>query len=109
MIDASASDAYHRRLLAAYFTENRTISDFSVLADLAADVGLDRAEFASLTSEREQALASEVIEEHNAAVQEGITAVPTMVIDGVLPIQGAQDVETLSTWINRLLERRQEG
>lgn len=106
LIDPAASDAFHHRLLRAYFTENRTISDWAVLSDLAADVGLDRDEFLSFSAERERALAEEVIAEHNEAVQQGITAVPTMVIDEVLPVQGAQEVDTIARWIERLLERR---
>jgi len=106
LIDPAASDAFHHRLLRAYFTENRTISDWAVLSDLAADVGLDRDEFLSFSAERERALAEEVIAEHNDAVQQGITAVPTMVIDEVLPVQGAQEVDTIARWIERLLERR---
>lgn len=106
LIAPDASDAFHHRLLSAYFTENRTISDWAVLADLAADVGLDRDEFLTLTAERERTLAEEVIAEHNDAVHQGITAVPTMVIDEVLPVQGAQEVDTISRWIERLIERR---
>lgn len=106
LIDPTAADAFHHRLLAAYFTENRTISDWAVLADLAADVGLDRDEFLSFTAERERTLAEEVIAEHNDAIQQGITAVPTMVIDEVLPVQGAQEVDTISRWIERLIDRR---
>ena len=106
LIEPAAADAFHHRLLTAYFTENRTISDWAVLADLAADVGLDRNEFLSFTAEREKLLAEEVIAEHNDAIQQGITAVPTMVIDEVLPVQGAQEVDTISRWIERLIERR---
>lgn len=109
LLEPAASDAFHHRLLTAYFTENRTISDWAVLADLAADVGIDRNEFLSITAERERALAEEVIAEHNEAIQQGVTAVPTMVIDEVLPVQGAQEVDTISRWIERLLERRLGG
>lgn len=109
LIEPEAADAFHHRLLSAYFTENRTISDWAVLSDLAADVGLDRDEFLSLTAEREKALAEEVIDEHNDAIQQGITAVPTMVIDEVLPVQGAQEVDTISRWIERLIDRRLGG
>ncbi|MEZ5168429.1 MAG: DsbA family protein [Acidimicrobiales bacterium] len=104
-----AADAFHHRLLTAYFTENRTISDWAVLADLARDVGADRDEFLAFTAERERPLAEQVIDEHNAAIRQGITAVPTMVFDEVLPVQGAQDVDTLSRWIERLIERREVG
>jgi predicted DsbA family dithiol-disulfide isomerase len=109
LIAPEASDAFHHRLLKAYFTENRTISDWSVLADLARDVGLDRDEFLSLTAEREKILAQQVIEEHNAAIAQGVTAVPTMVIDEVLPIQGAQEVEVVARWIERLISQRLGG
>jgi predicted DsbA family dithiol-disulfide isomerase len=108
LIDPAASDAFHHRLLSAYFTENRTISDWAVLSDLAADVGLDRDGFMTLTAERERTLTEDVIAEHNDAIQQGITAVPTMVIDDVLPVQGAQEVDTISRWIERLLERRDD-
>lgn len=109
LIAPEASDAFHHRLLKAYFTENRTISDWGVLADLAGDVGLDRNEFLTLTAERERGLAEEVITEHNSAIEQGVTAVPTMVIDEVLPIQGAQEVEVIARWIERLIDRRLGG
>ena len=104
-----ASDAFHHRLLRAYFAENRTISDRSVLADLAADVGVDRGEFTTHLAEWERDLTRQVLEEHDEAVAQGITAVPTMVIDEVLPVQGAQEVETIARWIERLLERKDRG
>jgi predicted DsbA family dithiol-disulfide isomerase len=47
-----------------------------------------------------------VIDEHNAAIEQGVTAVPTIVLDDVLPVQGAQDLESYERWIERLLERR---
>ena len=106
LIEPEASDAFHHRLLSAYFTENRTISDWAVLSELAADVGVDRDEFLGLTAERERSLTEEVLDEHNSAIQQGITAVPTMVIDEVLPVQGAQEVDAISRWIERLIERR---
>jgi predicted DsbA family dithiol-disulfide isomerase len=104
-----AADAFHHRLLRAYFAENRTISDWAVLGDLAADVGVDRARFLRETAARERELTEAVIAEHDEAVAQGITAVPTMVIDEVLPVQGAQDVDTLARWIERLLDRRLGG
>ena len=98
--------AYHRRLMDAYFAENRTISDWRVLGDLAAEVGVDRDEFLTLTRERERALTEAVIDDHNEAIGQGITAVPTMVLDEVLPVQGAQEVDTIAHWISRLIQRR---
>ena len=42
----------------------------------------------------------------NDAIQNGITAAPTVVLDGVLPVPGAQDFEAYERWIERLLDRR---
>jgi predicted DsbA family dithiol-disulfide isomerase len=90
----------------AYFAENRTISDAEVLADLAADVGVDGGGFIRYLVENERVYAAAVIDEHNAAIEQGVTAVPTIVLDDVLPVQGAQDLESYERWIERLLERR---
>lgn len=109
LMQPEAADDFHHRLLGAYFTDNRTISDWSVLSELAGDAGLDRDEFMTFTAERERSLVEEVIGEHNAAIEQGITAVPTMVVDEVLPIQGAQEVDTVSRWIERLIDRRLGG
>jgi len=104
-----AAYAFHHRLLGAYFTENRTISDWSVLGDVASEVGVGRDSFLSIAREQEPSLAALVIEEHNSAIESGVTAVPTVVIDDVLPVQGAQDADTYEVWINRLLDHRRNA
>jgi len=97
---------YDRALLAAYFTDNRTISDFDVLADVAAECDADRDEFKSFMGANEQRLTQQVIDEHNQAIEQGVTAVPTVVIDGVLPVQGAQEVDLYEHWIRKIIDRR---
>ena len=104
-----AADAYHHRLLTAYFTDNLDISDDAVLTDLAVEVGADRSAFAALLTEQRPSLTDVVIGEHNEAIGQGITAVPTMVLDDVLPVPGAQEVDTIAIWIQRLLDRRLGG
>ncbi len=99
-------DAFHHRLLRAYFTENLTISDWSVLAGAASDVGVDSKEFLSMAQQRENSLTEEVIADHNEAIERGITGVPAMVFNDTFPIQGAQDFDSLSVWIQRLLDRQ---
>lgn len=101
-----AAREMHDRLMTAYFTQNRTISDWGVLADIAAEAGVDRDEFLAVLAEQRQAVARQVIDEHNAAIEQGITAVPTVVINEVLPVPGAQDSESYIAWIERLLERQ---
>ena len=109
LVAPERTGAFHHRLLGAYFTENRTISEWSVLGDLAAEVGVDRDEFLGLAAEHEGTLTEAVIDDHNEAVGQGFTAVPTMVLDDVLPVQGAQEVDVIARWISRLLDRRLGG
>jgi predicted DsbA family dithiol-disulfide isomerase len=105
----AAAEPFHHRLLGAYFTENRDISDWQVLADLAGEVGVDPREFLTIADEQQASLVEVILGEHNEAVSQGITAVPTVVIDDVLPVPGAQDVATFEHWINRIIDRRLGG
>ena len=99
-------DAFHHRLLSAYFTENQTISDWSVLGALAGEVGVGSEEFLSMTQQRDRALTEAVIADHNEATGRGVTGVPAMIFNDTFPIQGAQDFDSLSIWIQRLLDRQ---
>ena len=87
------ADRYHRRLLEAYFTENRTISDRSVLLDVAAESGLDRDEFASSFDDQGSPLKREVFDDYNLAVNSGVTGVPAVVVDGRYLITGAVEAD----------------
>lgn len=77
------------RLLRAYFTEGRHVGRVSELADLAADIGLDR-------DDAQQALADErYLDDVRADIRQagelGIRGVPFFVIDGRYAVSGAQD------------------
>ena len=77
------------RLFAAYFEEGRHIGRVDDLADLAAEIGLDRAEAVeALTS---QTHLPDVSADKDQAVAYGISGVPFFVIDGRLGVSGAQD------------------
>ena len=106
VIAPESGRAFHRRLLSAYFTENRTISDWDVLYSLAEDVGVGGSALKAVVEERGEPLTQTIIDEHNEALSNGIDAVPTTIIDGVLPIPGAQDVDTFEMWITRLIDRQ---
>lgn len=106
---AEAQEKLHAALLRAYFTDNRNISDWDVLADIAEETGLDRTDFTAFLETNREYLASWVIDEHNSAIQNGIQAVPTVVIADVLPVPGAQDVDTYERLINKLIARRDDG
>ena len=49
-----------------------------------------------------------MISEHNEAINQGITAGPTVLINNVLPVPGAQETETYINWIGRIIERTEE-
>lgn len=97
---------YHHRLLRAYFTENRNIADSATLLDLAADIGIDRDQLEAYATEHGEQLTGEVIDEHNAALESGITAVPTVVFEHAFAVPGAQPVETYKQLIERMEEKR---
>ena len=97
-------DAMKERLLQAYFTDGLDIGDPGVLADCAAEVGFDRNDvMAFLRSDRGMA---DVAAELELAHDNGITAVPTYVINGQWAIPGAQEPETFARCCARWPTRR---
>ena len=104
-----AQRRFHRDLLTAYFTDNRTISEWDVLFDVVAGAGANPSELAEVVEKHGTDITQEVIDEHNDAIARGITAVPTTVIADVLPVPGAQDVDVFEAWITRLIDRQQEA
>ena len=98
-----AQDAMKERLLQAYFHDGANIGDPDVLADCAAEVGFDReavAEF--LDSDHGVA---EVAAELQVAHENGITAVPTYVINGRWAIPGAQEPETFAQVLRKMADQ----
>jgi predicted DsbA family dithiol-disulfide isomerase len=92
-----AQRALKTALLRAYFTDGLDVADRGVLADLAAEVGLDRSAADDvLESER---YADEVRAERYEAHRNGIAAVPTFVVEGQWMLQGAHDT---SAWVKAL-------
>src|SRR5258707_11903802 len=74
-------------VFAAYFNERRDVGDPSVLADVGASAGLDRARIlAMLASDEGQA---EVRSELQRAVNFHVSGVPTVLVDGVPLFSGA--------------------
>jgi predicted DsbA family dithiol-disulfide isomerase len=93
-------DVMKERLLKAYFTDGLDIGDPDVLADCAAEVGFDRRDvMAFLESDRGLA---EVAAELDFANDNGITAVPTYVVNGQWAIPGAQEPETFAQVLRKM-------
>jgi predicted DsbA family dithiol-disulfide isomerase len=82
------------RLLKAYFVDGRHVGRIEDLADLAAEIGLDRADVVrALTAHEYLADVKADVAQANAY---GIQGVPFFVIDGKYGISGAQDPEAFA-------------
>jgi predicted DsbA family dithiol-disulfide isomerase len=79
------------RLFAAYFEQGRDIGAADVLADIAVEAGLERAEAVRyLTSDEDR---TTVLAEDIGARRQGINGVPCVIIDGKYALSGAQEPE----------------
>jgi len=100
-----AFERIHERLMRAYFTENRDISDNEVLLELWIDVGLDEADFAAAGDPE---LLQAVIDDHKEALECGATGVPAVRLeDNPAVTVGAHPVDAYRSWIDRTLVRRE--
>ena len=100
---AGRLDAYRERVFRGYFTEGLDIGDLSILCGLAAEAGLDRAEFEAALIERRF---RESVDRHREEAEDLlVTAVPAFFLHGV-PVLGAQAPETYRQAFARILDRR---
>jgi putative protein-disulfide isomerase len=76
--DAALALPYLKRVQRAFFGEGRDVTDAEVLADLAADEGLDRAVF--LAAHASQAAKDAVRLDFSATQQTGVTGFPTLAV-----------------------------
>ena len=87
-------------LFIAHFTDGRDLSDDAVLADVAGETGLDRAEALAVLAD--QRFASEVRQIENFWVQQGIRGVPAVVLDRKHLVTGAQGAEIYTSILGQL-------
>jgi predicted DsbA family dithiol-disulfide isomerase len=98
---SDAFDRMHERLLAAYFTENRDITDTDTLRALWHEVGFPDDAFCRVA---DPTLLQATLAQHNEALERGISGVPAVHVAGREgAVIGAQTVETFRHWINRVL------
>ena len=84
--------ALAEQLFAAHFTHGDNVADPDVLADVAAEVGLDRERTRAFLASDEGTDAVQALIER--AQRLGIRAVPTFVFNGESAVQGAQPADT---------------
>jgi predicted DsbA family dithiol-disulfide isomerase len=92
--------ALQHALFAAYFTAGRNPSDPETLADIAAEVGLDRARAAQVLASGEYA--AEVRERERFYLNKGIHAVPAVILNERHLIQGGQPVDVFEQAIRHV-------
>lgn len=86
------TDAYHRRLMAAYWQEARDIGDEAVVRELALEVGVSSAGIEDALSGRGFGRVLDAT--RAAAVGTGIDGIPAFLLDRSLLVVGAHPHET---------------
>ncbi len=94
-------------LFSAHFTHRRNLSDHDVLADVAAEIGLDRVE--ALAVLRDQRFADTVREAEQLWLGRGIQGVPAVVFNHRHLVSGAQGVESFTRILEQLARMPQEA
>ena len=90
----NVQDAVMESVFAAYFTQGRDIGDRDVLADCAAQAGMDRAAVADFLAG--DVAAQEMLAADRAAREAGVNGVPSFFLDGYGLYSGAMPAETMA-------------
>lgn len=94
-------------LFRAYWREGRDIGDLAVLADLAAEVGLEREVIARLLAS--DADAGDIAARDQDARRKGVSAVPTFLIAQQYVVSGAQPPEVWAQVIDEIIQAQAKG
>ena len=95
------------RLLRAYFSQGRQVGRIEDLADMAAEIGLDRA--AAVQALESGAFAKAVSDDKEQAQAYGIRGVPFFVIDGKYAVSGAQEADTFLQALRKVEAEHKAG
>jgi predicted DsbA family dithiol-disulfide isomerase len=91
-------------LFKAYFQDRRDVSNEAVLVDIAEAQGMDRSAAAAWLAD--DALSETVRAEQAYWLDQNITGVPAVIIDGRFMVPGAQSAETFAGVIAKVLAKR---
>ena len=89
-------------LFVAHFVDNKNVADSTVLADVAADIGLDRNEALAVIAD--QRFANVIREAVQHSKQQGIQSVPSVIFNGRHLVSGAQGVENYKNILKQLAD-----
>jgi predicted DsbA family dithiol-disulfide isomerase len=98
-----AGEAYHEAMFKAHFIEDLDIGDLQTLADIAAELGLDRAEFVQALEMG--AYVAEVEQDVAQARAYNLSGVPASIIENKYLISGGQPLESLQDIIRQIKEK----
>jgi predicted DsbA family dithiol-disulfide isomerase len=87
-------------LFVAHFTHRRNLSDNNVLADVAAEIGLNRDEALAVVAD--QRFANEVRATEQSWISQGISGVPAVIFNRRHLVTGAQGVENYTRILEQL-------
>jgi predicted DsbA family dithiol-disulfide isomerase len=96
---AGIQAAVNERLLRAYFTEGRALTDTDTLVELAAEAGLDAA--ATRAALADGSFAADVRADEREAQALGITGVPFFVLQRRYAVSGAQPADLMLQALER--------
>ena len=103
--EKGVGEAYHEAMFRAHFIEDRDFGDLQILADLAEEVGLNRAEFVEVV---EKGVYAEQVELDAAQAHVyGINGVPATLIQQKYLVSGAQPFEALQDIVQQVKNREQ--
>lgn len=94
-----------QNIMIAYFTDGKDISSNKVLVECAFSAGMDSTEASTVLTEN--MFTQEVASQIAGATSNGITAVPTYVINDQWSVPGAQDTAMFERVLVRLAEKQQ--
>ena len=102
-----AFERIHWRLLRAYFSENRDISQPATLHSIWQELELPAEAFEVA---EDPSVLEQVIAEHNEAIEFGASGVPAVRLEGnPTCVVGAQPIELYRRWVDRTIARREEA
>ncbi len=90
------------KLLYAYFTENKQMSDHKVLTDIASEIGLDKLEVENILKGKK--FAADVRNDEYESSRLGIQVVPFLLINGKYSITGVKPSKVLIKAIEKALQ-----
>ena len=94
--------AYHDRIMKAYFSDNRDISNPDILTQLAVDVGVDADAFQQAMATRAEAMTELAYEEYKSATSQSVHSIPTVVFEHQFPVSGAQPLSTYADIVEQI-------